>query len=122
MLCYERIDVSEEIHISKTSASKEYDICHYQYFLDKGLKFQLNVYNGCHDVLMMSINFKGSAILKISGVDYCCIINGIDTRRAENLLKNADLTEGREVWVKILQRLPTLKLKNKNFTNTKAQF
>ena len=118
MLCYERIDVSEEIHINKTSASKECGICHYQYFLDKGLKVQLNVYNG----VMMSINFKGSVILKILGVDYCCIINGIDKRRAENLLKNADLTEGREVWVKILQRLPTLKLKNKNFTNTKAQF
>ena len=101
MLCYERIDVSEEIHINKTSASKECGICH---------------------CVMMSINFKGSVILKILGVDYCCIINGIDKRRAENLLKNADLTEGREVWVKILQRLPTLKLKNKNFTNTKAQF
>ena len=29
MLHYDRIDVSEEIDINKTSASKECDICHY---------------------------------------------------------------------------------------------
>ena len=35
MLEYERIDVSEGIDLDKTSASKECDICHYWYFLDK---------------------------------------------------------------------------------------
>ena len=29
MLYYDRIDVSEGIDVSKTSASKECDICHY---------------------------------------------------------------------------------------------
>ena len=29
MLEYERIDISEEIDINKTSLSKECDICHY---------------------------------------------------------------------------------------------
>ena len=29
MKCYERIDVSEGNDVSKTSESKEYDICHY---------------------------------------------------------------------------------------------
>ena len=28
MLYYDRIDVSEEIDLNKTSASKEFDICH----------------------------------------------------------------------------------------------
>ena len=32
MLYYDRIDVSERININKTSASKEFDICHYWYF------------------------------------------------------------------------------------------
>ena len=32
MLYYDRINVSEEIDVSKTSASKECDICHYWYF------------------------------------------------------------------------------------------
>ena len=42
MLHYDRIDVSEEIDVNKTSESKEYDICHYWYFLNKGFKFQPN--------------------------------------------------------------------------------
>ena len=29
MLYFDRIDVSEEIDVNKTSASKECDICHY---------------------------------------------------------------------------------------------
>ena len=33
MLYFDRIDVSEGIHVEKTSASKECDICHYWYFL-----------------------------------------------------------------------------------------
>ena len=41
MLYYDRIEVSEGIDINKTSASKECDICHYWYFLDKkGLRFK----------------------------------------------------------------------------------
>ena len=39
MLEYNRIDVSEGIDVNKTNASKEYDICHYWYFLDKELRF-----------------------------------------------------------------------------------
>ena len=29
MLCYDRIDVSQEIDVNKTSESKQCDICHY---------------------------------------------------------------------------------------------
>ena len=29
MLYYDKIDVSARIHVNKTSASKEWDICHY---------------------------------------------------------------------------------------------
>ena len=34
MLYYDRTDVSEGIHVIKTSASKDCDICHYWYFLN----------------------------------------------------------------------------------------
>ena len=37
MLEYDRIDVSEGIDVNKTNASKKCDICHYWYFLNKGL-------------------------------------------------------------------------------------
>ena len=43
MLYYNRIDISQGIDINKTSASKECDICHYWYFLNKGLSFN-NMY------------------------------------------------------------------------------
>ena len=59
MLYYDRIDISKGIDINKTSASKECDICHYSYFLDKWFKFQPYACNSCHDILMMSVNLKG---------------------------------------------------------------
>ena len=39
MVLYGRINVFEGIDISKTSASKEWNVCHYWYFLDKRYKF-----------------------------------------------------------------------------------
>ena len=34
MLYYDRIDISKGIDVNKTSESKEYNVCHYWYFLD----------------------------------------------------------------------------------------
>ena len=51
MLEYGRIDISEGIDINKTNASKESDICHYWYFLDIILKYELYLCNGCHDLM-----------------------------------------------------------------------
>ena len=56
MLYHDRIDVSEGIDVNKTSKSKKCNICHYWYFLDIEFKFQPDVCNGCHDVLMISLN------------------------------------------------------------------
>ena len=36
--------------------------------LDKGFKFQPDVCNGCHDVLMMCINLSNIAIVNMHGV------------------------------------------------------
>ena len=54
MLYYDRIEVSEGIDFDKTSESKDCIISNYWCFLDKGFKFQPYVYNGCHNVLMVS--------------------------------------------------------------------
>ena len=75
MLYFHKIDVSEEIDVNKTIASKECDICHCWCFLNIGFKFQPNVCNRCHDLLMMSMNLSDIAILRIKSVDYCCIIS-----------------------------------------------
>ena len=39
MQYFDRIDFSQGTAVNKTSESKEYDICHYWYFLNKGFKF-----------------------------------------------------------------------------------
>ena len=81
-----RIDISKRIDVNKVSESKECDIYHYWYFLDKRFKFQLYLCNECHDLLMMSINLNDIAILNIHDVDYCCIISGITKNKAVDLL------------------------------------
>ena len=93
MICYDRIDVSEGIDVNKTSASKEYDICHYLYFLNNSFKFQPNVCNKYQDLLMLSVNLSDSAILNIKVSNYHCFIRLISKNEAINLLQNADLTE-----------------------------
>ena len=93
MLYFNRSDVSEGIDVNKTSEPKQVDICHYQYFLDKGFKFKPNVDNGCHDLLMTSKNFSDIAFLNIKASDYHCIIGRISKNEAINLMQNADLTE-----------------------------
>ena len=93
ILYYNRIDVFKEIDVNKISASKECDICHYWYFLNFSFKFQPNVCNRSHDLLMMSINLSDIAILNIKGSYYCCIISLISKNGAINLMQNADLTK-----------------------------
>ena len=93
MIYYDRIDVSEGIDVNKTSVSEQCDICHYWYFLNYSFKFQTNVCNRCHDLLIMFVNLSDIAILNIKGSDYCCIISLISKNEAINLLQNADLTE-----------------------------
>ena len=68
MSCFDGIDVN------KTSASKECDICHYWYFLNYCFKFQPNVCNRCHDLLMF-FNLSDVATLNIKGSNYRCIIS-----------------------------------------------
>ena len=80
MLYYDRSDVSEDIDVNKTSKSKEHDICHYWYFLDKEFKFQSDVSSWCHDVLMISMTLSNITILNIHSADYCCIISGISKK------------------------------------------
>ena len=93
MLYYDRIDVSEGIDVNKTIASKECDICHCCSFLNYCFKFQLNVCNRCHDLLMMFLNLSDICILNIKVYDYCFIIGLITKNEAMNFMQNADLTK-----------------------------
>ena len=96
MLYYDRIDISEGINVNKTSGSKECDVFHYSYFLNYSFKFQQNVCNRCHDLLMMSVSLSNITILNIKNSDYHCIISLISKNEAISLMQNADLTEKSE--------------------------
>ena len=74
MIYYNRIYVSEGIDVNKTSASNECIICNYWCFLNKGCRFQPTVCDGCHDVLMMSIDINNINILNIHGID-CMLLS-----------------------------------------------
>ena len=87
-------DRIEEIYVSKKSKSKECDISHYWYFLNKGFKLQPNIYNGCHDLLMMTINLSDIAIFNLKGSDYCCI-----WLKKWNIMKHKSLLSHTK-WVK----------------------
>ena len=74
MLYFDRIGISEGINVNKTSASKEYDICHYWYFLNYSFTFQPNACNRCHDLLMMSMNLRDIDILNMKGSDIAVLL------------------------------------------------
>ena len=70
-----------------TIQSKECGVCHNWYFLKKGFKFQPNVCNRCHELLIMFMNLSDIAILNVKNADYCCIISEISKKEAINLMK-----------------------------------
>ena len=51
MLEYVRVGISEGIDIDKTNVSKESDICHYWYFLDKKFKYEPYLCNSYHALM-----------------------------------------------------------------------
>ena len=79
--------------LKKTSALKDCDICHYWYFLIYSFKFQPDVCNRCHDLLIISINLSHVAILNTKSSDYCCIISLISKNEAIKLMQDANLTK-----------------------------
>ena len=43
------------------------------FFFNYSFKFQPNVFNRCHDLLIIPVNLSDIAILNIRCSDYCCI-------------------------------------------------
>ena len=84
MLQYQKLDVSEGIDVNKTSASKEYELCHYWFFKDTGFKFEEHVCNGYHDLLTMAYGLENIAILRTKGANFGCLLMGISRNEALN--------------------------------------
>ena len=89
MLWYQKIDVSEGIDVNKTSASKEYELCHYWFFKDIGFKFEEHVCNKCHDLLTIAYSLKDIAILNAKGATFRCILMGISKNEGLKRLNNS---------------------------------
>ena len=86
MLSFHRIDISLRTDVNKICESKECD----------RFKFQINVWNGCHDVVMMSMNLSDIAILKIHSADYHCIITANSKSEAKNSMQKGDLKDKKQ--------------------------
>ena len=67
--------------------------CDYWFFLNKGFKFQPNIFNGGHDLLNLSRSLNNIAILNMKSVNYRGVFGSITKREAINLMQNIDLTE-----------------------------
>ena len=92
MLEYDRIDISKGIDINKTSASKECDICHYWYFLNKNFSYEPYLCNGSHDLMQKAMNFN-VAIVSIKGNDYIIHFWCMSKDEAISIMHNTNLNE-----------------------------
>ena len=93
MLEFDKIDISEGTDMNKTSASKECDIGHYWYFLDKNFNYEQNLCNGCHDLMQKAMNFNDVAIVSIKGIDYRIHFWYMSKDQAMNIMHNSNLNE-----------------------------
>ena len=89
MLRYQKINVSEGIHVNKTSGSKECELSQYWFFKDIGLKFEEHVCNKCHDLLTMAYSLKNIAILSAKGATFRYILMGISKNEELKRLNNS---------------------------------
>ena len=93
MLEYDRIDILEGININKTNASKECDICHYSYFLDKNFNYEPYLCHGCHDLMQKAMNFHAAVIVSIKGNDYRFHFWYISKDDAISMMNNPSVNE-----------------------------
>ena len=93
MLEYDKIDTSECIDINKTSASKECDICHYCYFLDKNFNYEPYLCNGCHNLMQKAMSFNDVSLASIKGNDYRIHFWCMSKDEAISIMYNSSLNE-----------------------------
>ena len=81
--------------MSKTNKSRECDICHYWYFLDKNFNHKKYLCNGCHDLMQKTMNFN-VAIVSIKGNDYSIHFWYMSKNYAIVLMTNSNLKDKKE--------------------------
>ena len=81
------------LDINKTNASKECDICHYWYFLDKNFNYEPYLCNGCYDLMQKAMIFNYVAIISVKGNDYRIHFWYMSKDDAISIMNNCSLNE-----------------------------
>ena len=76
----------------ETNKSKESDICHFWYFLDRNFNYEKYLSNGCHDLMQKVMNFN-VAIVSIKGNDYRIHFWYMSKDEAISIMHNSSLNE-----------------------------
>ena len=93
MLQYDRIDISEEIDINNTTASKECDICHYWCIKDIGFRYEPYLCNGCHDLIQKAMSFNDVAVVYVKGRSCRIHFWYMSKNDAINIMTNSNLAD-----------------------------
>ena len=97
MLEYDRIDISEENDVNKTSASKDCDICNYWYFKDNGFKYDPYLCHGCHDLTQKAMSFNDIAIIYVKESAYRIHFWYMSKDNAIGIMNNSNLIDKKSV-------------------------
>ena len=66
MLEFKRIHVLEGTGVNKSrDKSKECDLCHYWYFIDKNFNYEPYLSNGYHDLTQKPVSFNDVAAVSV---------------------------------------------------------
>ena len=68
MLYNEWTDIGAGTYPAKSNNSKECMICHY-WFFNLGFEFEDHMCNGCHDLIMLSVNVSNIPIITVKNYD-----------------------------------------------------
>ena len=93
MLQYDKIDISEETDVNKTSASKEWDICHYWYFKDIDFKYQPYLWNGCYNLMQKAMRFNNVTIIYVKRNAYRIDFWYMSREDAISIMNNSNLAD-----------------------------
>ena len=93
MLKYGRMDISVGIGMDKTNKSKECDICHYWYFLDKKFNYEKYLCDWCHDLMQKAMNFNDVAIVSIKVNNYKIYFWYMSKDEAISIMHNSILNQ-----------------------------
>ena len=94
MLEYDKIDISEGIDVNKSNdKSKECDISHYWYFLDKNFTYEQYPCDDCQCLMQKALNFNDVAMVSIKGSDYRIHFWYISKDHAISIMTSSNLNE-----------------------------